>query len=125
MQVVAIFSTLSVMAAGASASPIEARQGHFPSAVGTINTYSESNCHGVIAENVAITDDCRALDEGIASIKYLSYDGVGIVWTRKFPKQHPSFESVKRCPDLRDHAQYMTVKANGFPRALAASHGGE
>ncbi|KAK6853834.1 hypothetical protein PG995_010646 [Apiospora arundinis] len=80
MQVIGIFATLTVMAAGASASPIEARQGHFPSAVGTINTYSDNSCRTLIAKNVSITDDCRALDEGIASIKYLSYDGAGIAW---------------------------------------------
>ncbi|KAK8112412.1 hypothetical protein PG984_012938 [Apiospora sp. TS-2023a] len=87
MQVAAIFATITSLATGVSASPLETRQTpHFPNGTALINTYSQPGCRSLLSEKVKITDDCRALDEeGIASIKLLSSEGSGVFWYRKLP----------------------------------------
>ena len=81
MQLAAIFATL--MAAGASASPIEARQ--WPGR-GSVKLYSSPRCSAsnAVAKTVNITDGCTNFDEAAASVWFNGGTGFGYAWERKF-----------------------------------------
>lgn len=80
----------ALMAAGASASPIEARQ--IVSGKGSISLYSEAGCHAsnLLAENVTITvvggwSACLKLDTPVASVKFNGAPMMGTLpWTSEF-----------------------------------------
>ncbi|KAK8102508.1 hypothetical protein PG984_015654 [Apiospora sp. TS-2023a] len=75
MRLVLVCTTL--IAAGVSASPIEARQ--FGPVNGSMDLYSEPGCldTGILGKDVPITDGCTNLDQPAASIKYHGATGKG------------------------------------------------
>lgn len=81
----------ALMAAGARASPIEARQISFPGN-GSISLYSEPGCHdsNVLAKDVAIVSGCNTLDIPVASVKFNGGTPVGTLgWTSEFQLYPP------------------------------------
>lgn len=82
MQSTAIFAI--VMAAAASAAPLEGRQ--LGDARGTISLYSGSGCEdaSVVRFNVEISPGCLTLDESYSSIQLNGYESnIGLPWYSK------------------------------------------
>ncbi|KAH8894447.1 hypothetical protein GQ53DRAFT_83224 [Thozetella sp. PMI_491] len=73
----------ALMAAGAGASPIEARQ--IIPGKGSISLYSEPGCHAsnALAEDVAIVAGCTSLDIPVATVKFNGSTSMGgLGWER-------------------------------------------
>jgi len=98
MQLTTVFAAL--VAAGASASPITARQLGIPIR-GSVNLYSGTGCNAatLIQANVNITEGCTVIDETVGSVRYngLTQPAIppsdGYLWPRKFPL-YPSSPSA-------------------------------
>jgi len=82
MRLSIVFAAL--MAAGAKASSIPARQFGFGS--GTINIYSSPGCHpaDMSVEEFAVTGGCVRLDKPAASVKFMSASGASLFYIREY-----------------------------------------